>query len=100
MIRILIVDDHAVVRIGIQQFLASTDDLAITAEAETGEKGLARALQGDIDLVVLDLTLPDINGLEVLKRIRRKNETRPVLIFSMLPEEDFTLPSLASGTSG
>lgn len=100
MIKILIVDDHAVVRIGIQQFLASTEDLAITAEAATGEEGLARALQGNIDLVILDLTLPDMNGLEVLKRIRRKNETLPILIFSMLPEEDFTLPALTAGASG
>ena len=98
--KILSVDDHAVVRIGIRQFLADTEDLEVTQEAASGEEGLALALQDKVDLVVLDLTLPDINGLEVLKRIRRKNETLPVLIFSMLPEEDFALPSLTAGASG
>ncbi len=100
MIKILIVDDHAVVRIGIRQFLAGTEDVGITAEAATGEEGLAAAVEGDFDAVVLDLTLPDMNGLEVLKRLRRKKQTLPVLIFSMLPEEDFALPALTAGASG
>ena len=100
MIKILIVDDHAVVRIGIRQFLADTNEAVITKEAASGEEGLACALCDDFDVVVLDLTLPDINGLEVLKRIRAQKPKLPVLIFSMLPEEDFTLPALAAGASG
>lgn len=100
MIKVLIVDDHAVVRSGIEQFLAATEDVAVTAEAANGEEGLAAALQGDFDVVVLDLTLPDMNGLEVLKRIRRKKQALPVLIFSMLPEEDLTMSALAAGASG
>lgn len=100
MTNILIVDDHSVVRSGIRQFLAGTDDLVITAEAATGQDGLAQALQGNFDVVVLDVTLPDINGLEVLKRIRRKKPALPVLIFSMLSEDDFAIPALGSGASG
>lgn len=100
MIKVLIVDDHAVVRSGIEQFLAATEDVAVTAEAANGEEGLAAALQGDFDVIVLDLTLPDMNGLEVLKRIRRKKQALPVLIFSMLPEEDLTMSALAAGASG
>jgi DNA-binding NarL/FixJ family response regulator len=100
MTNILIVDDHSVVRSGIRQFLASTDDLMVTAEAATGQDGLAQALQGNFDVVVLDVTLPDINGLEVLKRIRRKKPALPVLIFSMLSEDDFAIPALGSGASG
>jgi DNA-binding NarL/FixJ family response regulator len=97
MTRILLVDDHSVVRSGIRQFLSGTDDLEVTAEAENGVEGLALALQGNFDVVVLDVTLPDINGLEVLKRIRRKKPDLPVLIFSMLSEEDFAMPALGSG---
>ena len=100
MTNILIVDDHSVVRSGIRQFLAGTDDLVVTAEAATGQDGLAQALQGNFDVVVLDVTLPDINGLEVLKRIRRKKPALPVLIFSMLSEDDFAIPALGSGASG
>jgi DNA-binding NarL/FixJ family response regulator len=72
----------------------------VTAEAENGVEGLALALQGNVDVVVLDVTLPDINGLEVLKRIRRKKPDLPVLIFSMLSEDDFALPALGAGASG
>ena len=100
MIKILIVDDHAVVRIGIRQFLADTDEAVITQEAATGEEGIAYALGDNFDVVVLDLTLPDISGLDVLKKIRAKKPKLPILIFSMLPEEDFTFPSLAAGASG
>jgi DNA-binding NarL/FixJ family response regulator len=100
MISILIVDDHSVVRSGIRQFLAGTNDLEVTAEAANGQDGLALALRDKFDVVVLDLTLPDINGLEVLKRIRRKKPNLPVLIFSMLAEDDFAVPALAGGASG
>ncbi len=100
MINILIVDDHAVVRSGIRLFLEGTDDVKVVAEAENGEQGLALTLQGCFDVVVLDLTLPDINGLEVLKRIRRKKPHQPVLIFSMLAEDDFAMPALTAGASG
>lgn len=100
MIKILIVDDHAVVRSGIRQFLSETDDLAVVAEASNGAEGLALALKGGFDVVVLDVNLPDMNGLEVLKRIRRKNPDLPVLMFSMLAEADFAMPALGAGASG
>lgn len=100
MIKILLVDDHAVVRSGIRQFLSGTNDVEVIQEAESGEQGLALALQSDFDVIVLDINLPDMNGLEVLKRIRRKKPQQPVLIFSMLSEEDFAMPALGFGASG
>lgn len=100
MIKILIVDDHAVVRSGIRQFLSSTNEVEVIEEAESGVKGLALALQARFDVVVLDINLPDMNGLEVLKRIRRKMPKQPVLIFSMLEEEDYAMPALSAGASG
>lgn len=100
MIKILIVDDHAVVRSGIRQFLAATEDVEVVAEADCGVSGLSMVLQENFDVVVLDVTLPDLNGLEVLKRIRRKKPDQPVLIFSMLAEDDFAIPALEAGASG
>ena len=98
--RILIVDDHAVVRGGLRQFLASTDDLEIAAEAATGFDALALIPGGDWDLVLLDMSLPDINGLELLKRIKRMRANLPVLIFSMFSEAEFAIPALDAGASG
>lgn len=98
--RILIVDDHAVVRGGLRQFLANTGDLEIAAEAETGADALALIPGGDWDLVLLDMSLPDINGLEVLKRIKRMRPNLPVLIFSMFSEAEFAIPALDAGASG
>jgi two-component system invasion response regulator UvrY len=100
MIKILIVDDHAVVRSGIRQFLSSTNDVEVIEEAESGEQALALALQGNFDVIVLDINLPDMNGLEVLRRIRRKKQKQPVLIFSMLEEEAYAMPALSAGASG
>lgn len=100
MVKILIVDDHAVVRSGIRQFLAGTNEVEVIEEAESGEEGLAMTLQARFDVVVLDINLPDMNGLEVLKRIRRKMPKQPVLIFSMLEEEDYAMPALSAGASG
>jgi len=100
MVRIIIVDDHAVVRSGLRQFLAATEDFEVAAEAATGTEVLAMVVSTEADIVLLDITLPDINGLEVLKRIKRLQPTLPVLIFSMFSEEEFALPALHAGASG
>ncbi|HEX6734242.1 MAG TPA: response regulator transcription factor [Azonexus sp.] len=98
--RILIVDDHVVVRCGLRQFLANTDDLEIAGEAASGMEALALVNQGQWDLVLLDMSLPDLNGMEVLKRIKRAHPGLPVLIFSMFSEGEFALPAIDAGASG
>ncbi len=98
--RILIVDDHAVVRCGLRQFLANTDDLEIAGEAASGMEALAQINQGHWDLVLLDMSLPDLNGMEVLKRIKRSRPELPVLIFSMFAEAEFALPAIDAGAAG
>lgn len=98
--RILIVDDHAIVRFGLRQFLAETEDLRIEAEADTGAAALELVASSDWDLVLLDMSLPDLNGLEVLKRIKRQHPKLPVLIFSMYSEADFAVTALDTGAAG
>lgn len=100
MIKILIADDHAVVRSGLRQFLAATEDFEIAAEAATGGEVLALLESVQPDVVLLDITLPDLNGLEVLKRIKQTRHGLPVLIFSMFSEDEFALPALNAGASG
>lgn len=100
MVRILIADDHAVVRGGLRQFFASTSDIEVSAEAATGAEALALAQTRNCDIVLLDIALPDLNGLEVLRRIKHAQPTLPVLIFSMFAEDEFALPALNAGASG
>ncbi len=97
---VLVADDHSVVRTGLRQFLASTEDLRVCAEASTGDEVLEQVRQAGCDVVLLDISLPDLNGLEVLKRIKRERPDLPVLIFSMFAEDEFALPALKAGASG
>lgn len=100
MIRILIADDHAVVRGGLRQFLANVADCRIEGEAASGHEALARIDAEPWDLLMLDLGLPDVDGLEVLKRVRRKKPSLPVLIFSMFAEDEHALSALEAGAAG
>jgi DNA-binding NarL/FixJ family response regulator len=100
MIKLLIVDDHAVVRTGVREFLAATDGLEVLGEAATGEEALAMVREKSVNIVLLDVSLPDLNGMEVLKRIKHERPELPVLIFSMYPEEEFALQAFDGGASG
>jgi two-component system, NarL family, invasion response regulator UvrY len=98
--RILIVDDHAVVRGGFRQFFAGTPDLTVAGEAATGAEALKLVRTEAWDLVLLDIALPDLNGIAVLKRIKDERPELPVLIFSMFSEEEFAIPALNAGAAG
>lgn len=98
--RILIADDHAVVREGVKRFLAETEDLRIAGEAASSREAIAMVRAKEWDLVLLDLAMPDQNGLEALKRIKRERPGLPVLIFSNFTENEFALSSLRAGAAG
>lgn len=100
MVRILIADDHAVVRGGLKQFLAGTPDLKISGEAASGRETLSLVRRETWDLVLLDITLPDVNGLEILKRIKREKPGLPVIVFSMFSEDEYAITALDAGASG
>lgn len=100
MLRILIADDHAVVRKGIKQILAEAHQDACIGEA--GDLAELRELINvePWDIVVLDLAMPDGNGLESLKQIKQKHPKLPVLIISIYPEDQYALRTIRAGASG
>lgn len=99
-VRILIVDDHMVVREGLKNFLADTPDLRIAGEAPNAREALSRIKAEEWDLVLLDISMPDQNGLTTLQQIRQEKPDLPVLIFSMLSEEEHAFSCLEAGACG
>lgn len=100
MIRVLVVDDHAVVRAGIRQFFMDVDDIAIADEAATAEAAIRMARAAAYDVVLLDISMPDKSGVEVLKLLKRDRPDLPVLILSMHPENRYAIQLLRNGASG
>jgi len=100
MIRILLVDDHPVVRQGIRQIVLDGLKAVSIGEASDVPSALARIRTDVWDLVVLDLTLPGASGLDLLKEIRRKRPSLPVLVLSMHPASQFARRVLSAGASG
>jgi two-component system invasion response regulator UvrY len=100
MIRILIADDHTVVREGLKQIISETPDMSIADEAVNGHEVLNKALKNDYDVVVLDITMPGINGLDVLKQIKAQKSKLPILVLSMHPEEQYAVRVIKAGASG
>ncbi len=100
MTRILIADDHAVVREGIKQIIAKAPDMIVSGEAADGEEALGKATTQDCDVVLLDINMPDMSGIEVLKQIRNENPRLPILILSLYPEEAYAMRALRAGASG
>lgn len=100
MLKILIADDHGIVRAGLKQVLADTPDMTVTDEAGATEEAIRKALDGDFDVVVLDISMPGRGGLEVLQQIKSQKPKLPVLVLSMHPEEQYALRVLKAGAAG
>jgi len=99
-IKILIADDHMIVREGIKQIISEIPDMTVADEARTGHEALNKALTNDYDVVVLDITMPGVNGLDVMKQIKTQKPHLPVLVLSVHPEEQYALRVLKAGASG
>jgi DNA-binding NarL/FixJ family response regulator len=99
-IKVLIADDHAIVREGLKQILADTRDIAVAGEAENGLDAIKLVRQGKGDVLLLDISMPDRNGIEVLKQARKEAPGLAVLILTMHREDQYAIRSLKAGAAG
>lgn len=99
-IRVLIADDHAIVRQGFKQIFSETEDLVVAGEADDGAEALQLARQKEWDVFLLDVTMPNRNGIDTLKQLKKEFPRLPVLILSMHPEEQYAVRAIKAGASG
>jgi DNA-binding NarL/FixJ family response regulator len=101
-IRVLLGDDHRIVREGLRQVLADAPEVQVVAEAASGPEVLDRVAEqaGALDLVLLDIALPGIDGLDVLQALRQRHPRLPVLMLSTYPERQYAVRCIRLGASG
>jgi two-component system, NarL family, invasion response regulator UvrY len=100
MIRVLVCDDHLIVRQGIKQILADAADIAVAGEAADGPDALVQVRRGGIDVVLLDIAMPQRDGLDVLKALKAEAPRLPVLMLSTYPDRQYAVRSLKLGAAG
>jgi DNA-binding NarL/FixJ family response regulator len=100
MIRVLIADDHAVVRQGLKQIFGDTPEIVVAGEATNGQEVLDKVRAETWDVVVLDMSMPDRSGLDILKQLRSERPKLPVLVLSMYSEDQYAMRVLKAGASG
>jgi two-component system invasion response regulator UvrY len=100
MIKVLIADDHALIRKGLKQLLDDTENMRVTGEAENGMQAIRMVEESAYDVVLLDISMPDKHGIDVLKQLKINQPQLPVLMLSMHPEEQYALRSMKAGAAG
>jgi DNA-binding NarL/FixJ family response regulator len=100
MIRIAIIDDHPMVRAGLRQFFSDQTDFSVVAEAASGREALDIMREGDVDVIVLDIAMPEQSGIDALAAIKAREPDLPVLILSGFPEQHYATTLLRLGASG
>lgn len=99
-IKLLLVEDHHIVRRGLVFFLKSREEFEIIGEAENGEEALTFVQKEKPDLVLMDLSMPKMDGIEATKRIKQYDKTIKILMLSSFSEQDYVLPALEAGADG
>ncbi|MBZ0126983.1 MAG: DNA-binding response regulator [Rhodocyclales bacterium] len=100
MIRILIADDHAIVRGGLKQIIATTTDIVAAGEATHGAEVIDKVRQADLDLLLLDMTMPGLSGVDLVRRVRGDKPDLPILVLSMHNEGQVVSRALRAGAAG
>jgi DNA-binding NarL/FixJ family response regulator len=99
-IRVLLADDHAIIRDGIRQILEDTDDLEVAGEASNGVEVMQQIRAADFGLLVLDISMPGRNGIDLIRHVLDEHSSMPILILSMHHEEQYAVRALHAGASG
>jgi DNA-binding NarL/FixJ family response regulator len=97
---VLVADDHAIIRDGLNKILADTDDLFVAGEAANGSEVLDLVRSREWGVVVLDLSMPGRNGIELIRNLKAEKPRLPILVFSMHPEEQYAVRAIRAGASG
>jgi DNA-binding NarL/FixJ family response regulator len=100
MIRIMIADDHAIVREGIRQILALAPDIELAAQAVNGAEVLHQVRDGEFDLLLLDMNMPGISGVDLIGRVKLCRAALPILVFTMHNDAQLATRALKAGASG
>ncbi len=99
-ISLLLVDDHRLVREGLRRVLEACADIRVTGEADSGHAALEAARQAQFDLVVTDLTMPGLSGIDLVRRFKTEFPALPVLVLTMHAEEQYALRAFRAGANG
>ena len=99
-IRVLLVDDHAIVRNGVRLMLSEADDISVDGEADNAQRALQLVRTQEFDVALLDIAMPDKNGLDLLKQLRSERPKLAVLVLSTYSEEIYAMRALKLGAAG
>ena len=100
MIRVLLADDHIIVRGGLRRILEESGDMEVVAEAAEGREALQQIHQTKPDVAVVDISMPGLDGLEVISQVRHYYPKMPILILTMHEEEQYVVRAIAAGANG
>ena len=100
MIRVLLADDHSIVRDGLKRILAATPDLQVAGEAADGDEALAAVKANDYDVVMLDMSMPGLSGIDLIKRLKLERPKLKILVLSMHGESQYAARVLKAGAAG
>jgi two-component system, NarL family, invasion response regulator UvrY len=100
LIRVLLADDHSIVRDGLKRILAATPDLQVAGEAASGDEALALVKANDYDVAMLDMSMPGLSGIDLIKRLKLEKPGLRILVLSMHGESQYAARALKAGASG
>lgn len=100
MIRVLIADDHKIFRAGVKRLIEESPDIEVAGEASDGFDALIKLRQQEWDVVLLDINMPNKNGLDIVRQMKSEKPKLPILILSMYPEEQYAVRALKAGAAG
>lgn len=100
MIRVLLADDHKIVRDGLKRILAANPDIEVAAEAPDGDAALALVKANDYDIAMLDMSMPGLSGIALIKRLKTEKPKLRILVLSMHGEQQYAARALKAGASG